>query len=168
MGTAAATPFRIIALPTAIADRVRATRVSPRYGHPAHIELATGYGPCRHCLRTFEIGREERILFTYDPFDGVEALPLPGPVFIHAAACERHQESAPFPDGLRAHPLTLTAYGPGREVLAQAYVRDGVVEAALERLFNIPRVVYIHVRDTEAGCYDLRVERAEASEGLQR
>jgi phosphoglycerate dehydrogenase-like enzyme len=34
------------------------------------------------------------------------------------------------------------------------------VDAALERLLERSDVVYIHVRDTAAGCYDCRIERA--------
>jgi hypothetical protein len=39
-------------------------------------------------------------------------------------------------------------------------VTDGEVETAIERLFSRPEIDYLHVRDTEAGCYDLRLERA--------
>ena len=84
--------YRFIAIPSSVADSVRATLTAPRYGHPAHVEIARGYGPCRHCLRTFRVGREERILFTWDAFEGVETLPQPGPVFIHADSCPRHAE----------------------------------------------------------------------------
>jgi len=69
---AGATAFRYVALTTEVADAVRATLTSPRYGHPAHVEVAKGHGPCRHCLRTFDVGQERRILFTLDPFDGLE------------------------------------------------------------------------------------------------
>jgi Protein of unknown function (DUF1203) len=44
---------------------------------------------------------------------------------------------------------------------AQEYVADGAADAALERLLDRPEIDYVHVRDTAAGCYDLRVERAE-------
>lgn len=92
------TPYRIVALPTATAERVRTTGRSPGYGHPAHSEVATGYGPCRHCLRTFRVGEERRTLFTHDPFHGLEELPLPGPVFIPrspASATPRTAASRP-------------------------------------------------------------------------
>lgn len=154
--------FRTVAIPTATADRVRATRVSPGYGHPAAAEVATGYGPCRHCLRTFRVGEERRILFTLDPFYGLEPLPLPGPVFIHEESCERLPEDGGFPEELRAHALTLNAYGRGRKLHAQEYVTDGGVEAVIERLLERPEIDYVHVRDTRAGCYDLRIERAGA------
>lgn len=151
--------YKYIAIPQETADRVRRTMKSPGYGHPAHREVATGYGPCRLCLRTFQIGVEERLLFTLDPFYGIENLPLPGPVFIHATECARYNEDLGFPDDLRAHSLTLNGYAKGRRLIAQEYVMDGNVEATLGRVFSIDDVAYVHVRDTHAGCYDLRVER---------
>lgn len=151
--------YRYIAIPQKTADRVRSTMRSPGYGHPAHREVATGYGPCRLCLRTFEVGVEERILFTLDPFYGIEDLPLPGPVFIHATGCQRYDEDSRFPDDLREHPLTLNGYGTGRRLIAQKYVTDNDVEAVLNQIFSNSDVTYVHVRDTHAGCYDLRVER---------
>lgn len=151
------------AIPTEIADAVRATLRSPRYGHPAHVETATGHGPCRHCLRTFRVGAERRILFTYDAFHGTEALPQPGPVFIHEERCERHAADAGFPDELRAHALHLVAFARGRVHRAEAIVRDGRVEGALDALFSRGDVDYVHVRDLAAGCYDLRVERVSAT-----
>jgi Protein of unknown function (DUF1203) len=151
--------FRVAAIPSKVADLVRSTLRSPGYGHPAHVEVAAGYGPCRHCLRTFDVGKENRILFTYDPFHGVEPLPLPGPVFIHADACERFDEAGGFPEMLRNHRLTLAAYGKNRRLLAEDYVNDGEVERAMGKLFEREDVHYLHVRDTEAGCYDFRVER---------
>jgi hypothetical protein len=154
------TPYRIVAIPGKVADIVRDTLLSPGYGHPAHAEVAAGYGPCRLCLRTFAVGAERRILFTYDPFHGVETLPLPGPVFIHEGSCERYAEDGGFPEDLRPHALTLNAYARGRRLQAQEYIVDGRVEPVAESLLARPEVAYIHVRDTEAGCFDFRIERA--------
>lgn len=154
--------YRILAMPGAVAAAVRTTRKSPFSAHPTFADVAKGYGPCRLCLRTFEVGAERRILLTYDPFAGREDLPLPGPIFIHEDVCTRYPEDAGFPDQLRAHPLTLNAYGRGRQLHAQEYVTDGRVEAVIERLLARPEVDYIHVRDTSAGCYDLCIERAVA------
>ena len=61
---------------------------------------------------------------------------------------------------MRAHALTLNAYGHGRRLMAQEYVTDGRVEAVIERLFTRAEVDYIHVRDTNAGCFDCSIERA--------
>ncbi len=157
--------YRTIAIPTSTAEAVRATMHSPLYGHPAHVEVATGYGPCRHCLRTFRVGAERRILFTYNPFDALEPFPLPGPVFVHKDECERYPEDGGFPAELRAYPLTLSGYGHGRILREQVHVDGSSVEMQIERLLTRAEVDYIHIRDTTAGCYDLRVERADAGNG---
>jgi len=154
------TPFRVVAIPTPVALKVRATRTSPGYGHPAHVEVATGHGPCRHCLASFRVGEERRVLFTWDAFAGVETLPAPGPVFIHEEPCERYREDAGFPADLRSHALTLDAYARGQGFRAQRHAGPGEAEAVLADLLGQKGVDYVHVRDTEAGCFDFRVERA--------
>src|SRR5688500_5651631 len=111
--------YRVVAIPSAIADAVRLTLESPGYGHPAHADVASGHGPCRHCLRTFAVGQERRLLFTYDAFAGTESSPLPGPVFVHEASCERYKEDDGFPAELTSHPLTFNAYARGRRLRAQ-------------------------------------------------
>ncbi len=151
--------YSVVAVEDRITDAVRKTLRSPGYGHPAHTEVATGYGPCRQCLRTFAVGAERRILFTYDPFYGKENLPLPGPVFIHERDCDRYQEDGGFPADMLSHRLTLNAYARGRRLVAQRYVSNGVVEPELRRLLLDRDVAYIHVRDTDAGCYDFCVQR---------
>jgi hypothetical protein len=154
------TSFRVVAIPTDIADSVRTTFKAPRYGFPAHAELATDQAPCRHCLQLTKPNEDERILFTYDCFDGVEELPLPGRIYIHAKPCERYDESAGFPDDIRGRKITFNAYAVGRHLLRQYYVEDGSVDEAIADLFSDPEVRYLHVRSTPAGCYTFRIERS--------
>jgi Protein of unknown function (DUF1203) len=152
--------LRMIAIPIKVAELVRTTMKAPGYGHPAHREIASGYGPCRLCLKTFRVAEEERILFTYDPFHDVAGYPLPGPIFIHANACGRYEQQAGFPQDLRVHALTIVAYADERMVVGKEYIRDGEVEEVARQLLHDARTKYLHVRDTVAGCYDLRIERA--------
>jgi hypothetical protein len=151
--------YRVIAIPEKVSHKVRTILKAPGYGHPAHVEVATGYGPCRACLRKFREGDEERVLFTYDPFHGLDSYPSPGPVFIHREDCPRFDGEG-FPPELRDLPLTLEAYGPERWIVARERVTDGEVDAAIGRLLAHEGVGYLHVRNTEAGCYIARVERA--------
>jgi hypothetical protein len=151
--------YRVLAIGGPIANAVRKTLRAPGYGHPAHTELATGYGPCRLCLKAFNVGTDRRILFTYDPFYEKENLPLPGPVFIHEGNCEQYPEDGGFPADMVSRHLTLNAYARGRRLVAQSYVSNGDIEAELQRLLEERDVAYIHVRDTKAGCYDFSVER---------
>ncbi|HVO79628.1 MAG TPA: DUF1203 domain-containing protein [Terriglobales bacterium] len=154
-------PIRIVAIPTKVAEAVRQTMQAPVYGHPAHSEVGAESAPCRHCLRLITPGVDRRLLFTYDRFAGVESLPLPGPVFIHAAACERYPENGGVPDELRASPRTLEGYARGRRLVVREYVSDGNMEAAIETIFAAPDVDYIHVNSTTAGCYTFRIERQD-------
>jgi hypothetical protein len=84
--------LKVIAVATGLVEKVRATMASPGYGHPATVKVATGHGPCRHCLAPFVVGEERRILFTLNSFDGMELVPQPGPVFVHERDCERYAE----------------------------------------------------------------------------
>jgi hypothetical protein len=158
--------YRVVAVGDRVADAVRKTLLSPGYGHPAHTEVATGYGPCRQCLRTFAVGKDRRILFTYDSFHGKEELPLPGPVFIHENHCERYPEDGGFPVDMLSHRLTFNAYALGRRLVAQSYVSNGLIEPELQRLLGQRDVAYIHVRDTDAGCYDFCIEKKTDEENL--
>jgi hypothetical protein len=155
-------PIRIVAIPTEVAEAVRATLRAPVYGFPAHAEVATDAAPCRHCLRTFAEGKDRRILFTYDRFAGVESLPQPGPVYVHQDACARYSEDAGFPEELRGSPRTLEAYARGRRLLAQEYVADGNFEPVIEKLLAHSSADYLQINSTTAGCFTFRIERASA------
>ena len=146
---------------TEVANAVRSTLKAPTYGFPAHEEIAADAAPCRHCLRTFEAGKDRRILFTYDRFAGVESLPQPGPVYIHADRCERYDPDGGFPEDLRHSPRTLEAYAHGRKLIGTEYVLDGKYEVAIENLFANSEADYIQVNSTTAGCFTFRIERAD-------
>jgi hypothetical protein len=153
------TPNKIVAISSEIVDTVRQTMRAPVYGFPAHRELVTDAVPCRHCLRLIAPQVDDSILFTYDRFTGVEELPQPGPIYVHAKKCSRYDELAGFPEELRGSARTLEAYARGRHFVAQEYVADGAFEAAITRLFSNRAVDYLQVNSTTAGCFTFRIER---------
>lgn len=146
-------------IPQALADEVRRTRTSPGYGHPALLEVASGTGPCRCCLRTFEPGRDQRLLFTYRPPGNEGSLMAPGPVFIHAEHCDAYDAEG-FPDGLRSLPLAFEARAAESRVLWLTREPEGAPEEAIGRLLADPAAEWLHLRHAEAGCYIARVDRA--------
>ncbi|MGA8143452.1 MAG: DUF1203 domain-containing protein [Candidatus Acidiferrales bacterium] len=154
--------FSIHPIPDEISRAARSTLKSPQYGHPAHVEIAGGTGPCRQCLRTFDVGKESRILFTYNPFDGIDPFPSPGPVFVHEQQCATYSRVDRFPDSLRELPLVLEGYGPGRWLAARENVGDGAAEAAIARIFENSLVEYVHLRHDEAGCFIAHIARVRA------
>ena len=151
--------LRVIALPSGTVERALKTLRSPGYEHPVHTEIATGHGPCRHCLRPFRIGEEERALFTCNPFYELAEIPAPGPVFVHAERCDRFPEDGGYPPELRAYPAVLDAYDSQQRLLAQRRAANGDQEHILAEMLEDEEVQYILVRDLAAGCFDFRVER---------
>jgi len=153
------TAIRAIAMPTETAAKVLSTMKSPGYGHPAHTEMATGHGPCRHCLQPFRVGEERRTLFTYNPFYGLAPIPLPGPVFVHAVLCDRFHEDNGYPPALLPYPVALDGYDDEQRVVAQRTAAAGTQEETIREMFTDDAVQYVMVRDREAGCFDFPVQR---------
>ena len=151
--------LRMIAIASELAERVRETKLSPGYGHPVTAKVATGHGPCRHCLRPFVVGQDVRMLFTLNPFYGVAPIPQPGPVFIHADPCERYVETAGYPAELLPFGVVLDGYDAEQMVRRRETVTDGSQEATIQKMMCDPLIRYVMVRDATAGCFDLRVEK---------
>ncbi len=151
--------FIVRGVPQEVADEVRRTRRAPDYGHPAHLEVARGTGPCRCCLRPFVPSRDERLQFTYRPRAADGALMAPGPVFIHAQHCDAYTGEG-FPDALRILPLAFEARAPGSRVSELSVRADVSAEAQMSVLFREFGAQWLHVRHAEAGCFIARVDRA--------
>ena len=157
MTASTTTRFTVQALSQDVATYVRERGRDPIWGHAARTELATGFGPCRLCLRTFREGDEMRTLFTYDSYSGVAGFPQPGPVYIHAARCDRY-EGDEFPPDLRALELTFEGVAAGPRVVALQRTSGEGAEDAIARLLEAPDVHYVNVRNTEAGCFVARID----------
>jgi hypothetical protein len=152
------TTFAIQPITDALAEHVRANRADPVWEHPAH-ECVPDVGPCRSCLGS--VGGEPTLLFTHDSFAGRGEFKMPGPVYIHAEPCEPYSESGRFPDWGRGKPLTFEAYGPGVTLLAvERATGDGGAEIIERLLAEHPAAEYVNVRNTGAGCFLLRADRA--------
>jgi hypothetical protein len=149
--------FTVTAIPQGVADHVREHGRDPLWGHPAPTQVATGFGPCRLCLRLFREGEEERMLFTYDTYAGVSEFPQPGPVYIHVDDCPRYEADG-FPPALRELKLTFEAVAPGPRVVALERTSGGSVEDLVAGLLDLPDVELINVRNTESGCFVARLE----------
>ena len=158
--------LRMIAIASELAEKVRATMASPGYGHPVTAKVATGLGPCRHCLQPFTVGEEVRLLFTLDPFDGVASIPQPGPVFLHEEACERYAEGDGYPEGLLQLGALLDGYDAEQMIRRREIVAKYLSpEPLMWEMLMDPLVRYVFVRDPNAGCYRMRVERREGVDG---
>ena len=158
MSAIAATRFAVEAVPQEVADHVRAHGRDPVWGHAAVTQTATGFGPCRLCLRRFTEGEDQRTLFTHDTYAGVAEFPQPGPVYIHADECDRFDGEG-FPPDLRTLELTFEGVAAGPRVAALERTEGQGIEEAVAALLDLPEVDYVNVRNTEAGCYVSRIAR---------
>jgi len=150
--------YKVVSIPSEIARSVRENMVSAQYGHPAFVDVAMGYGPCRVCLKTFVKGAEERILFTYNAFENLSNLPLPGPVYIHKNECESFDENG-FPPELIDLPLLFEGYGEKSALVKREAIKQGGIENQIAEIFALSGVNYINIRNAEAGCFVARIER---------
>jgi hypothetical protein len=157
MNAIAATSFAVRALPQEVATHVRERGSDPVWGHGAVTQPATGFGPCRLCLRRFRPG-ELRTLFTHDTYAGVADYPQPGPVYVHADECARYDGDG-FPPDLRTLELSFEGVAAGPRVVALERGRGEDAEGAVARLLDLPDVDYVNVRNTEAGCFVARIDR---------
>lgn len=151
--------YKVVPIASEIARSVRERMVSAQYGHPAFADVAAGYGPCRVCLKTFVKGAEERILFTYNAFENLSNLPLPSPVYIHKNECEAFDENG-FPPELIDLPLLFEGYGDQSELVKREAVKKESIEDQITEIFAFSNILYINIRNAEAGCFVARIERA--------
>ncbi len=151
--------YRIVGLATQISNEVRLTGRSPTYGHPVVRDVAAGTGPCRSCLGLFEVGREERLLFTYQPPSGEQTQGAPGPVFIHAEECGRF-EGTYLPEDLLRLPLLVEGRTNDGRVLRSESTRGDEAEDVIKACLTQPGVDFLFLRHAEAGCHIARVDRS--------
>lgn len=150
--------FKVIPISSEITEKARRSLVSPQYKSlKAFVDVATGYGPCRSCLKTFREGEEKRLFFTYNAFDGLAELPDPGPVFIHHQECPQFDEDL-FPPDLRDLPLLFEAYNTSGDLVTRKKAVSEDIENQVTDLLAAPSVDYLHIRNSEAGCFIARIE----------
>jgi hypothetical protein len=150
--------FKVIPISPEISEKARRSLVSPQYKSlKAFVDVATGYGPCRSCLKTFREGEEERLFFTYNAFESLADLPDPGPIFIHHEECREFGEDI-FPPDLRELPLLFEGYDTGGDMITREKAASGNIETQVAGILGSPLVEYVHIRNYEAGCFIARIE----------
>lgn len=152
--------YRVISIPAEVASEARATLKSPQYKSlKADVSVATGYGPCRSCLRVFNQGADARIYLTYNSFEGRSDLPDPGPIFIHKDECQPYNNEQ-FPPDLIDLPLLFEGFGENSELIRRERVDKQRIEDQIGNIFSVNGVIFINIRNAEAGCFVGRIERA--------
>jgi hypothetical protein len=114
--------------------------------------------PCRVSLQDAVPG--ERVLlvpFTHQPANSPYR--ASGPVFVRERARQASLNVNEIPELLRLRLLSVRAYDAGG-LMVDADITEGrQLEALIDRLFNDPRVISLHVHFAKPGCYACRIDR---------
>ena len=152
--------IRFVALPT---EEVVALQSGGRdaHGQIPERQISDGNGvPCRHCLTRVAEG-EPYLVLAYRPFPSDQPYAETGPIFLHAETCPRFDEIGAVPEILTARPeFVMRGYDERDRIVYEScsvVPGDQILEGA-ERLLEMPRVEYLHVRARSSTCYQCRVE----------
>jgi hypothetical protein len=149
------------ALPT---QEVRALQFGgpDAYGHTPERKISDGDGiPCRHCLKNIAAG-DVYLVLAYRPFPDLQPYAETGPIFLHAAECERAAETEQLPEVLESPDYIVRGYdGDNRIVYGSGgVILTSAITARAETLLERDDIAYVHVRSARNNCYQCRIERA--------
>ena len=153
--------IRFVAMPT---DDARAfQRGEPdAYGMIPERRTSDGDGvPCRHCLKNVAAG-EDYLILAYRPFPALQPYAETGPVFLHAAECERAPESDVMPELFRASPdWIVRGYGHDDRIVygTGAVTPKKDVCTRAHQLLQRDDIAYLHMRSARNNCYQVRIDR---------
>ena len=81
-----------------------------------------------------------------------------GPIFVHAAACERYRATDEFPAAFRRGRV-VRAYDREQNMIAGEIVNGAEPETVIAKLLDNPETELIQVRSADRGCYTFGIER---------
>jgi hypothetical protein len=116
-----------------------------------------GY-PCRVSLTDAEIGEELLLLpYTHQPADSPYR--ASGPIFVRRAAREASIEAGVIPEYVARRLISVRAYDAEDSMTDAAVCPGAEVAPQILRLFDDPRVAYIHLHNANRGCFSCAVRR---------
>src|SRR6266481_7972331 len=149
--------FRVVPLPTEIAERARRAAEAGAADHAVVIaDSPSGY-PCRHCLRWARPG-ERVILFPYAAIPAGHPYSESGPIFVHAEPCERYGATDEYPADFRRGRV-MRAYNSNYDIIDAEMVNGSAPEAIIEKLLQKPETAFVDARSVTHGCYTFRIQR---------
>jgi hypothetical protein len=116
--------------------------------------------PCRVSLRDADCG--ERVLLL-----NFEHLPVATPyrsrhaIFVRENAAEAQLEVNEVPEVLRTRLLSLRAFDHAGMLIDADVMQGSDLAPAIDHMFNLPEVQFLHVHNAKRGCFAARVDRCE-------
>jgi hypothetical protein len=162
------THFRCLPIPTATAERWRATGRDDR-GNPVQRRVVDGPGfPCRHCLQLGQPG-ETMLLGSYELQRPQGVYWTPSPIFLHEHACpafDAADEIAPIvlANGI----VSVRAYDAEDLCLYDLGAISAGPDVApfLARALDDPRTAHVNIHTARPGCLLTAVEKLPSQPAL--
>lgn len=156
-GRMTTTVFRIVPLPTDVADAAREAASRGASDHAVIEVEAPRSAPCRHCLRWAEPG-ERVILFPFASVAAGRPYSESGPIFIHEQPCVRYGASNEYPPDFRQGRV-LRVYDANETMIDAVVVNGEEPESLIAKLFANPETDFLQVRSVTRGCFTFKIER---------
>ena len=150
--------FRIVPLPTEVADSARRFANAGAADHAVITVASPDSSPCRHCLRWAQPG-ERVILFPYAAIPSGQPYSETGPIFVHADECQRYDAINEYPANFR-NGRVFRAYDSNYNIIDTQVVDGSEPEVVMESLLQNPDTAFVDVRSVTHGCFTFRVQRA--------
>ena len=122
------------------------------------VDTKPGY-PCRVSLVDAEIG--ETVILTNhvhqpseSPFRASHA------IFVRQNAEQANPEVGEVPEFLTTRLLSIRAYDFHHDMICADVVEGSALPDLIPKLFEDPRMTYLHLHNAQPGCYNARVTRA--------
>jgi hypothetical protein len=154
-------PFLIAALPRTLFEPLFSMTDEELTGYDAIRQRVTrkpGF-PCRVSLADAEVG-EEVLLVHYEHQSARTPFRASHAVYVRPAARQAFPGRDEVPELLRSREISLRGFD-STGMMVHADLADGrELEGAIEKIFAVGEVAYIHLHYAKPGCYAARVDRA--------
>ena len=161
------TPFRLVALPSERFDELRAlarrgddAELHARGARRVRVDEKPGF-PCRVSLADAEPG-EEVLLLSFVHHDVDSPYRASGPIYVRMDVPTARPHVNEVPAMIRSRLLSIRGYDASGMLIAAEVAEGCDLEAHIERAFADDRVAYLHLHNARPGCFNCRVERADA------
>jgi len=121
------------------------------------VDATPGY-PCRISLEEAKIG-EEVILFTFEHHKVNSPYKASGPVFIRSNVKSANLGTNEIPEILKYRQLSLRAYDSNGMMIEARTAKGKNLTEEIKNIFSINLVKYIHVHNSNPGCYNCQINR---------
>lgn len=121
------------------------------------VDVTPGF-PDRIEMRDLEVG-DRALLLNYTHLDAASPYRSSHAIFVREGATERYDRVNEIPDVMRIRQLSLRAFDTNHMLVDSDLVDGRAIESLIERLFDHPKVAYIHAHNAKPGCYSGRIDR---------